>query len=300
MKQYGSGTHPMIRWQAQTAMRQIESEPSNALPLKDAALQYAVNCWPVFPLMGKIPLKESRGYKDATTDPGPIHAWWTQHPTANIGLATGKGSGVLVLDMDMPEGYFHLKELQRRYEPLPDTRRTRTAHKGLHYFFEYPTDGESYASTVGLAGLEGIDIRANGGYVVLPPSKLYGKLAYTWADPETPLAPAPLWLVTLIREARQQKESIPQGGSFASSPGEYWLAQAVGKAQEGNRNAVGFWMACQLRDDNVPEPEARRIGLLYANLAPQGKEQYTSKEILASVRSAYKRPPREPARRTHP
>ncbi len=273
------------------------------IPIVQFALSYARIGWPVFPLHNKKPYEflmpdtKSHGYKDATTDAETIQAWWRYHPGATIGLATGKVSGVIVLDIDPPEGHYSIKELQTTYPPLPETRRSSTANKGLHFFFEYPDDGVSLRNAVGLAGLEGVDIRANGGYVVLPPSKLYGRLAYKWADPQTPIAAAPEWLLQLITEVQQQRESIPQGVRFARSPGEYFLSQALQKAREGNRNDVGFWLACQLRDARVPEPEARRFGLLYANLAPQGQEQYTSKEAIASVRSAYNRPPREPARR---
>ncbi len=267
------------------------------------ALSYACMGWPVFPLHNKKPFEfltpgvKSHGYKDATTDLERIEALWAIHPTACIGLATGKLSGVLVLDMDVPEGYKSLQTLQQQYAPLPETRRSRTGNKGLHYFFQYPDDGYVYKSAVGLAGYEGVDIRAAGGYVVLPPSKLYGNLKYLWGNPDTAIAPLPIWLRDLLREAQQRQESIPHGVRFARNPGEYWLAQALQRAQEGNRNDVGFWMACQLRDDHISEAEARRIMLTYANLAPEGKEQYTSKEAINSVTQAYKRPPREPARR---
>ena len=267
------------------------------------ALSYAQSGWPVFPLVGKIPFKDSQGYKDATTDPQQIQAWWTSHPTANIGLATGERSNVLVLDIDPPEGYYSLKELQQTHEPLPETRRTSTAHKGLHYYFLYPGDGERYTNSVGLAGLEGVDIRATGGYVVVPPSKLFNKITsptYTWANEQTPIAPLPMWLRDMILREREQRESIPQGWRFASTPYDHWLAKALQKAREGNRNDVGFWLACQLRDDRIPEAEARGIIIIYANLAPQGREQYTSKEAIASVRSAYSSPPRERAKNIHP
>lgn len=278
--------------------RQEAEKPS--IPNVAFALYYARSGWPVFPLAGKIPFKDSRGYKDATTDVDQIQAWWTQHPTANIGLATGERSSVLVVDIDPPEGYFSLKELQQTYTPLPDTRRVSTAHKGLHYYFLYPEDGETYTNSIGLAGLEGVDFLATGGYVVVPPSRLFNKNTspmYTWANEQTPIAPLPMWLRDMILREREQRESIPQGWRFASTPYDHWLAQALQKAREGTRNEVGFWLACQLRDDRIPEAEARGIILTYANLAPQGREQYTSKEALASVRSAYSRPPREPARR---
>ncbi len=278
----------------------VSSNEQRAALLVDAALTYARNGWPIFPLHGKIPFKDSQGYKDATTNEKQIHTWWSQHPTANIGLATGERSGIIVLDIDPPEGHFSLKELQQTHTPLPDTRRSSTAHKGLHYFFQYPNDGERFTNAVGLAGLEGVDIRASGGYVVLPPSTLYGRLSYTWGNPETSIAPLPVWLRDLLREAQQKRADIPQGVRFARSPGEKWLLEAVAKAREGNRNDVGFWLACQLRDAKLPEPEQHRLMLLYANLVPQGIEQYTSREAFASLRSAHTRPPRDPARRREP
>src|SRR5437588_658331 len=145
----------------------------------DAAVTYAANGWPVFPLHGKVPYKyllpdiRSHGHKDATTDQEQLHAWWRYHNGANIGLPTGKASGVLVLDMDVPEGYYNIKTLQARYDELPPTRLSSTANGGLHYFYAYPQDGNTYPGTVGLADLIGIDIRAEGNYVVLPPSRLY-------------------------------------------------------------------------------------------------------------------------------
>src|SRR6266699_2719359 len=71
-----------------------------APPIVEAALAYARNGWPVFPLHNKRPYEyispgvKSNGYKDATTDEETIREWWTYHPGATIGLATGSVSGI--------------------------------------------------------------------------------------------------------------------------------------------------------------------------------------------------------------
>ena len=284
-------------------MRSMQPEnirkAETAIPIVEYALQYARNGWPVFPLHGKIPFKDSRGYKDATTDEAQIQTWWTTHPTANIGLATDERSGIIVLDIDPSKGgYYGLKELQETYSPLPETRRVSTANKGLHYYFQYPQDNRhTYKNAVGLQGKIGVDVRATGGYVVLPPSKLYGRLSYIWANLTTPIAPLPIWLRDLLIESQQQRESIPQGLRFAGRAGEYWLAKALARAGEGSRNDEGFKLACQLRDDHVSVAEARSTLLSFASQVQQGQEPYTAKEALASVRSAYSRPARERARR---
>jgi hypothetical protein len=303
----------MVEWQPKRKMADDASqkdrntpmqETLNTLPLRDAAFYYARSGWPVFPLAGKVPYKmltperASHGHKDATTDPVTLQAWWHEHPKANIGLPTGEASGVIVLDMDMPEGYFHLQELQRTYETLPNTRRTRTAGGGLHYYFQYPHDGQRYPGAVGLSGLIGVDVRAEGNYVVLPPSRLYGRKYYTWANPEQEITKAPDWLLTLLTRAEEQRHSSQQSLGVASPSGGKWFGEAVDKAREGNRNKTGFWLARMLRNDGLSREEALRIVLAYANRVPQGERPaYTSKEANASVVSAYQRPAQERPRR---
>jgi hypothetical protein len=279
-------------------------ETLNSLPLKDAAFYYARNNWPVFPLAGKIPYKfltpdrESHGHKDATTDQQTLQTWWRQHPKANIGLPTGKVSGVMVLDMDVPEGYFNVKELQHTFAPLPETRKVRTANGGLHYYFQYPKDGKRYPGAVGLSGLIGIDVRAEGNYVVLPPSRLLGRKYYRWSQPERAIAPAPAWLLTLLTQAEEQRHLPQQDLGFATSSGQKWFLEALNKAQEGNRNTTGFWLARMLRNDGLSQQDALRIVLSFANRVPQGERPaYTSQEAYTSVQSAYNRPAQERPRR---
>lgn len=91
---------------------------SNHLALRDAAVGYAQNDFPIFPIhgvrygqctcgkncgrsAGKHPIVAG-GFKVATTDISQIEKWWQDHPNANIGLATG--TGVMVVDVDGPKG----------------------------------------------------------------------------------------------------------------------------------------------------------------------------------------------------
>jgi hypothetical protein len=159
-----------------------------------------------------------------------------------------------------------------------------------------PLIGAVPPGTVGLYSLIGLDVRAEGNYVVLPPSRLYGRKYYRWAYPDLPIAQAPQWLLTLLSQAEEQTHLTPQNMRFAYQAGEKWFGEAVAKATEGNRNQVGFWLACQLRDDGLSQAEALQIILAYANRAPQDTHPYTSKEAIASLRSAYSRAPREKAR----
>jgi len=68
----------------------------------DAALNYAAHGWPIFPVQpqNKKHYPNSNGFKDATTDPKSIRAWWQRNPDSMIGVATGSRSGLLVTYRD--------------------------------------------------------------------------------------------------------------------------------------------------------------------------------------------------------
>ena len=71
----------------------------------ERALAYADLGWAVFPLMpnSKAPLTK-HGFKDASKDPADIKRWWTDQPAANIGIATGVISGLVIVDVDVKNG----------------------------------------------------------------------------------------------------------------------------------------------------------------------------------------------------
>ncbi len=128
--------------------------------LMNAALGYAAQGFHVFPVKpkGKAPLT-ANGFKDASIDPRKIMEWWTQWPDANIGIATGKISGLFVVDVDgdIPQGTLQ----------LPDTPTVVTG-KGKHYYYRY-VEGLEISNSQKINGLP-VDIRGDGGYVVAPPS----------------------------------------------------------------------------------------------------------------------------------
>jgi len=177
-------------------------------PMLKAALAYAKKGKQIFPIKprGKAPLTP-HGFKDATMDPQHIRSWWTQWPEANIGMPTGKGSRVVVLDVDPRNGGTDsFYRLQEKYGRIPDTSSQKTGGQGTHFLFEYPT-GESIRSTT-LNGYSGLDIKADGGYILLPPS--WTQHPYSWVDTLIKPAPLPPWLLDLIVErSRSSAEPLP-------------------------------------------------------------------------------------------
>lgn len=150
-----------------------------------AALAYAARGWKVFPCKpeAKTPLTQ-QGFKDATTDPDQIRAWWSGAPDANIGLNL-EGSGLTAIDADTykPECEW---ETVRAAQQVPATLTQRSARGGTHFIFKT----EPGARYVGTAG-EGVDVKHKG-YILLHPSR-FGGGTYQWQN-DAPIAPAPVWL----------------------------------------------------------------------------------------------------------
>jgi len=193
-----------------------------------AALAYARGGWRVLPLHGILrgcctcrrPCGRSagkhpvgalvpRGLHDATLDVDTISRWWSRMPAANIGIATGAGSGLLVVDIDPRNGGAEtLDRLERQVGELPPTPRVSTGGDGVHYYFRLPL-GE-LRSTLG----SGIDIKGDGGYVVAPPSLHVSGREYSWcaeaAPDEVALAELPNpWLTALRRPAAAVATTAP-------------------------------------------------------------------------------------------
>lgn len=173
---------------------------SETKSLKSSALHYASMGWKVFPLRpgAKTPATRN-GFKDATTDYAKIESWWTSNPDYNIGFATG--DNLFVIDVDKGEGKdgdIALRNWQIINGQFPVTSSSETPRGGKHYFFR---SSEAVKSRVGV--FEGIDVRGQGGYVVLPPSTVKGK-AYQWIDPPS---------IVGISEANENVLAFAQHGS---------------------------------------------------------------------------------------
>jgi hypothetical protein len=164
------------------------------------ALAYGADALPVLPLAPglKVPaIKGGNGFYDATTNPETIKRFW-RIPDRNIGVPTGIASGFWVLDIDPPRGEQEIHRLQAEHahDPLPPTRTVITPRGGRHLWFKYTGPVPSSIGKIA----SNIDVKADGGYVVVAPSITVDG-AYSWSsDPKAPLAIAPQWLVDLARK----------------------------------------------------------------------------------------------------
>ena len=124
----------------------------------------------VLPCMprGKKPITE-HGFKDASRDEAQIACWRRNEPGANIGIATGAASSIIVVDIDCKngkDGQNILDALEAHYGKLPPTLEVKTPSGGRHRYFKLPEGCGRVPSYTG----DGLDIRADDAYVVAPPS----------------------------------------------------------------------------------------------------------------------------------
>lgn len=177
---------------------------------------------------GKHPVTK-HGVKDASKSKKQIQKWWKKHPTANVAVATGKKSGIVVFDIDPRNGGTEsLKVLKAKLGKLPKTIKSKTGGNGVHYFFEYPDD--DMKTHMGRNGKwAGIDIMSDGGYVIVPPSVHKTGGAYEWinAPKNTELRPIrAAWLKGIRRISDKGKKATRSNGAGVTG----------NTVLEGNRN----------------------------------------------------------------
>jgi hypothetical protein len=156
-----------------------------------------------------------------------IAAWFRQWPDANIGIVTGAVSNLVVLDVDPAHGGAEsLTRMEQRHGRLPPTPEVTTGGGGHHHYFRHP--GGPVRNRAGLA--PGLDLRADGGYVVAPPSLHPSGGHYVWRaglepDQVAP-APAPAWLT-----------ATDEDGGRPGHPLRYWRSLVHEGVGEGERNS---------------------------------------------------------------
>tara|TARA_X000001388_G_scaffold4147_1_gene2876 strand:- start:135 stop:731 length:597 start_codon:yes stop_codon:yes gene_type:complete len=151
------------------------------------ALKYGALGWAILPCEPgtKRPVSAlaPNGVHSASSDEATIRKWWTTRPDASIGLACGKPSGVVALDLDLRHGgpEFFAAAVDDN-SPLPDNiYESHTGGGGIHYLFAYNNE-RSYHIT------PGVEIISNGHYIILPPSMHQSGKRYEWELSSSPIA----------------------------------------------------------------------------------------------------------------
>lgn len=232
----------------------LPPELRNVAPVEQEMMRLATeHGWqllPVKPAPEKAPLSP-RGFKNASSSPSTIRRWGKTWPGMRAGLATGSASGVYAIDVDPKHGGNEsLAALEREIGPLPKTVEQRTLSGGRHLIFRCP-DGVELRSSIGKLG-DGLDVRADGGYVVLYQDWINSPF-------EIPAADAPPELLErLTSSAAKDTSESPRStlaDLLADPPGEgrrnVWLAQVAGHYARLIHNRASYEATVRLAANDI-------------------------------------------------
>ncbi len=228
---------------------------------KAAAVDYYRGGWRPIPLKrgSKHPaLEELKPYLGRPATQEELRSWtWP-----GVGIVTGPLSGVLVLDVDGPEGE---AELQKHGHPV--TPMVRTARGGLHLYFKHP----DHLVRTGIRVAPGLDVKAAGGYVVAPPSVGPNGELYEWiVSPEdADLAEPPGWLMGLLERERPKGPAGPVGERIPEGRRNKDLASIGGTMRRRGMGEAEILAALRVANGQRCEPplEAGEVEKIAASVA---------------------------------
>ena len=267
------------------------------LPLRvRAALWYAhVMAWPVFPCRpDKKPYTE-HGFKDASLEPRQILEWWRRWPDALVAIPTGDATGVAVIDIDCKNGVDGFASLMAAGIVMPETWLAQSRSGGAHFYFQaarWPDPPLRSAAPLKLFGrkLPGVDIRADGGYLILPGARD----GYRWSrlrPGRSILAPMPRRLLEGLRwKAPERPAPIFRASGRPADALVADACRAIASAQPGARQetlAREAWRIGRLVAEGRADHGAALAALLTAAGAINGAAAWDRKAALATARRRF-------------
>jgi Bifunctional DNA primase/polymerase, N-terminal len=284
-----------------------------------AALAYAAHGWAVFP----VPPGTKRSYKSAEHSDG--RAWgmtrnaeeirrdFTLWPDAGIGIPTGAVNGIIVVETDTVEGHGidgsnSLAQLETKHGALPQTLQAISPSGSVHRYFKHTGDGIKIKSSASEIG-RGIDIRGDGGMVIVPPPVRPGVGVYRWIN-RNPIAEPPGWLVELTKDKQQQPKRLSireralatvqrweanrRGGdadAYADAALEYEIRDLANAADGGrnhalNRSAFNLLQLVHAGQLDRADVERQLIDACEANGLMDDRDNGGINNILRTIRSA--------------
>lgn len=231
--------------------------------LERAAHEYADRGWSVFCCKPgeKVP-DTVHGFKDATTDHDQIRRWWTDRPDRNVAIATGAAS-IDVLDIDVRPGrtgYTAFHRLSAAGLLSGYSRVVSTPSGGMHVYFT------GSGRTGGSIPTALVDFKAEGGYILAPPSIVGGRRYTVEVDLPGPHATLD-WDAARQLLAPPAPAPAPTGAQPRRTPttplGLDHLVRHVQRQEPGsqNRNRALFWAACRASEEGLDLRPLAEAGL---------------------------------------
>jgi hypothetical protein len=209
--------------------------------------------WELFPLNADKKPMTVHGFYDATTSIEQLRKWYEETPGANWGARMG--SGKVAVDVDpRNEGDVTWDALRTEHpEPL-ETVEQKTGGGGRHYIFSVAAPLACRQDALG----PGVDIKGDGGYIVVPPSVTTGPYEWIRAPWEAPLQEIPGWVVDLLSEKPEAKSVVGVGADEA-------------KAALGDKIGRAFKALSMLNPERADNYDGwTRVGMCLRELGPLG------------------------------
>lgn len=185
---------------------------------------------------GKHP-RTHNGVKDSTTSLETVRSWMQRWPDSNWAVACGRLSDLVVIDIDpRKNGFDSIDELEQNRPdgPLPMTLMSSTGGAGKHLFYAYPDQPVGNRNP----WLPGVDVKSDGGYVILPPSSHISGGRYDWINWGQEPTPMPADILL----------DITNGGNRGSGPVDLEETDKILQGvPEGQRDDTLFRAACRWR-----------------------------------------------------
>ena len=227
------------------------------IPLESGDCSCGNDCsWP-----GKHPRVSWRPFTEELPTEAQVVEWFDEEfYGSNLGVVTGQVSDLVVVDVDGTIDDF--KALG-----LPKTRAVLTGGGGYHFFYR---TGRQPAPS-GISVTPGIDIKADGGFVVLPPSKHLSGFNYEWLDRRKMVKISPSELPQRVR---------------VSEPNGEWVGELLGGVSEGERSSTAARMAGRYAQIGLSPDETV---MLLVSWNSQNNPPLPLRELGATIRSVYER-----------
>lgn len=226
-------------------------------------------------------------------EPARVARWWEKYPGSNVGLAMGGQARLVALDVDGAAGRASLALLEAKYSALPRTLTSRSGREdgGEHRLFVVPPSLDLAAIKNRASKLApGLDVRAEGGQIVVSPSIHLSGRPYTWID-ESPIAELPRWLFDLAAPPPEPLPPPPprapsSGGSVDALDRASSYLATMDPAISGSGGHQALWRAAVAMVRGFDLAAGAALALLEREYNPRCQPPWSKRELQHKVENA--------------
>jgi hypothetical protein len=230
-----------------------------------AAREYVSHGMSVIPVLprGKKPAIPWKEYQQRPPTDEELVRWFGNEAKNNIGIVTGPISGLAVVDLDSDLAFAFAKKKKLSLTPTVKTGR------GFHAYCKTMDGVRNFQQR---DDLPDIDLRADGGYVVAPPSVHESGRAYGWVKGrglgEIEMTELPSWVLV---DKPEEKIAV----------GKLYQGVETGSRNKALARLVGSWVK-----DGGSLKEIKEQSLVWNSSNP---DTLPLEEVEQTVKSIYKR-----------